>query len=90
MCLQYVVISGLKAKLYDQYSQYRSLVLQSFGHSRLITLYQLSSSGLLVQSNGTRTSYSILCKRAGLTMDNVDKQDTQPQTFLTGPKGMKL
>ena len=58
----------MKPKLYDQY---RRLVLQTYGHSWLITLDQLAAAGLLVQSTGTRPSYSILCKRLGLIVDNL-------------------
>jgi len=72
ICLQSVVNSGLKPKLYDQY---RRLVLQSYGHSWLLTLDHLADAGLLVQSAGTRPSYSILRKRLGLIMDNVDEQN---------------
>jgi len=72
ICLQSVVNSGLKPKLYDQY---RRLVLQSYGHSWLLTLDHLADAGLLVQSSGTRPSYSILRKRLSLIMDNVDEQN---------------
>jgi len=90
ICLQSVVNSGLKQKLYDQY---RRLVLQTYGHSWLITLDQLASAGLLVQSPGTRPSYSILRKRLGLIMDNVDEQNPADIAYVHsvyGPLSVKL
>ena len=64
--------SGLKPKLYDLY---RRLVLQTYGHSWLITLDMLASAGMLVMNMGTRPSYSMLRKRLGLITDNVDEQN---------------
>ena len=90
ICLQSVVNSGLKPKLYDQY---RRLVLQTYGHSWLITLDQLAAAGLLVQSPGTRPSYSILRKRLGLIMDNVDEQNPADIAYVHsvyGPLSVKL
>lgn len=90
ICLQSVVSSGLKPKLYDQY---RRLVLQSYGHSWLLTLDLLASAGLLVQSTGTRPSYSILRKRLGLIMDNVDEQNPADIAYVHsvyGPLSVRL
>ena len=79
ICLQSVVNSGLKPKLYDQY---RRLLLQSYGHSWLLTLDHLASAGLLVQSASTRPSYSILRKRLGLIMDSVDEQNPSDIAYV--------
>ena len=90
ICLQSVVNSGLKPKLYDQY---RRLVLQSYGHSWLITLDTLCSAGLLVPNMGTRPSYSMLRKRLGLIMDNVDEQNPSDIAYVHsvyGPLSVKL
>jgi len=90
ICLQSVVNSGLKPKLYDQY---RRLILQSYGHSWLITLDMLSNAGLLVQNSGTRPSYSMLRKRLGLIMDNVDEQNPTDIAYVHsvyGPLSVKL
>ena len=90
ICLQSVVNSGLKPKLYDQY---RRLVLQSYGHSWLITLDMLCSAGLLVPNMGTRPSYSMLRKRLGLIMDNVDEQNPADIAYVHsvyGPLSVKL
>ena len=79
ICLQSVVNSGLKPKLYDQY---RRLLLQSYGHSWLLTLDHLASAGLLVQSASTRPSYSILRKRLSLIMDSVDEQNPSDIAYV--------
>jgi len=71
ICLQSVVNSGLKPRLFEQY---RRLVLQSHGYSHLLTLDRLSKAGLFTQSSGARSSYSILKKRLSLILDNVDEQ----------------
>jgi len=71
ICLQSVVNSGLKPRLFEQY---RRLVLQSHGYSHLLTLDRLSKAGLLTQSTGARSSYTILKKRLSLILDNVDEQ----------------
>merc|ERR1719167_1190371 len=90
VCLQSVVSSGLKPKLYEQY---RRLVLQSYGHSWLITLDQLANAGLLASNTGIRSSYSILRKRLGLIIDNVDEQNPVDIAYVHsvyGPLSIKL
>jgi len=90
VCLQSVVSSGLKPKLYEQY---RRLILQSYGHSWLITLDQLANAGLLVSNTGIRSSYSILRKRLGLIIDNVDEQNPVDIAYVHsvyGPLSIKL
>jgi hypothetical protein len=90
ICLQSVVNSGLKPKLYDQY---RRLVLQTYGHSWLITLDMLCSAGLLVPNLGTRSTYSMLRKRLGLIIDNVDEQNPSDIAYVHsvyGPLSVKL
>ena len=71
LCLQSVVNSGLKPRLYEQY---RRLVLQSHGYCHLLTLDRLAKAGLLTQSTGARPAYTILRKRLSLILDNVDEQ----------------
>ena len=82
--------SGLKPKLYDLY---RRLVLQTYGHSWLITLDMLASAGMLVMNRGTRPSYSMLRKRLGLITDNVDEQNPADIAYvhsIYGPLSVKL
>jgi len=71
ICLQSVVNSGLKPRLFEQY---RRLVLQSYGYNHLLTLDRLAKAGLLTQSTGVRSAYTILRKRLSLILDNVDEQ----------------
>jgi len=71
ICLQSVVSSGLKPRLFDQY---RRLILQSYGYNHLLTLDRLNAAGLLTQNTGTRPAYTMLRKRLSLILDNVDEQ----------------
>merc|ERR1719300_1876766 len=71
ICLQSVVSSGLKPRLFDQY---RRLILQNYGYGHLLTLDRLNTAGLLTQSTGNRPAYTMLRKRLSLILDNVDEQ----------------
>jgi len=79
ICLQSVVNSGLKPRLFEQY---RRLVLQSYGYNHLLTLDRLAKAGLLTQSSGARSSYTILRKRLSLILDNVDEQNPSDIAYV--------
>ena len=54
----------------------RRLLLESGGYELLPSLERLAGAGLLTANTGAsrRSQYSVLSKRLGIVMDNVDEQ----------------
>ena len=91
VCLQSVICGGLKPKVYESY---RRLILDHFGHNHLLSLDNLSEAGLLtVSSTNKRSQYSVLSKRLGIIMDNVDEQNPHDIAYVHsvyGPLSVRL
>ena len=91
ICLQSVVCGGLKPKVIESY---RRLLLESFGYELLLTLDNLSQAGLLVSSaTNKRSQYSVLSKRLGIILENVDEQNPHDIAYVHtvyGPLSVKL
>ena len=80
ICLQSVVCGGLKPRVTEAYQR---LLMETFGYNQLLNLHNLSTAGLLVSSStNKRSQYSVLSKRLGLIMDNVDEQSPHDIAFV--------
>jgi len=91
ICLQSVVCGGLKQKVFESY---RKLILESHGYDLLLTLENLSEAGLLVSTaTNRRSQYSVLSKRLGIILENVDEQNPHDIAYVHtvyGPLSVKL
>ena len=80
VCLQSVVCGGLKPKVFEAYHR---LLMEAFGYNQLLSLHNLSTAGLLVSSStNKRSQYSVLSKRLGIIMDNVDEQSPHDIAYV--------
>ena len=78
--LQSVVCGGLKPRVTEAYQR---LLMEAFGYNQLLSLHNLSTAGLLVSSStNKRSQYSVLSKRLGLIMDNVDEQSPHDIAYV--------
>ena len=91
ICLQSVVCSGLKPRVFESY---RRLLLESYGYDLLLSLDNLSQAGLFVANTANkRSNYSVLSKRLGIIVENVDEQDPHDIAYVHtvyGPLSVKL
>ena len=91
ICLQSVICGGLKPKIYESYKR---LILETYGYNHLLTLDNLAEAGLLVANTaGKKSPYSVMSKRLGIIMENVDEQNPHDIAYVHsvyGPLSVKL